>query len=72
MFLVGHFHELKSLQSSLLVWVAFGIGEELSTFIIASMLYVTISESSTGCDINSSFYGKGKSHDGPRGIAFLV
>ena len=25
MFLVGHFHELKSLQSSLLVWVAFPI-----------------------------------------------
>ena len=83
-FLVGHFHELKSLQSSLLVWGGGGhwgrvidiyysiyaicdhIGEQYSS------KGLPIFHAFTGCDINSSFYGKGKSHDEPRGIAFLV
>jgi len=33
-FLVGHFHELKSLQSSLLVWVAFGMGKSYRRYSI--------------------------------------
>jgi len=32
--LVGHWHELKALQSSLLVWVAFGMGKSLRQYSI--------------------------------------
>ena len=67
--LVGHFHELKSLQSSLLVWVAFGMGKSFRHYSINAICDhigeqkwkgLPIFHAFTRCDTNSSFYGKGK------------
>ena len=66
---VQHFHELNSLQSSLLVWVAFGMGRSFRHYSINAIRDhigeqkskgLPIFHAFTGCDTNSSFYGKGK------------